>query len=294
MYAITGATGKTGRQIAEILLANGQKVRALGHSSERLQPLIEKGAEAFVADVLDTEAMVRAYTGVKAAYILIPPNVAATDVRAYQDHVVESLATAIENAGVKHVIILSSVGADHSKGMGIVGGLHDLEERFNELKDVNVLAIRATFFMENYMGQIRTIKKTGMMISVQKSDLPMPLIASRDVAQFVAERLLKLDFSGKSVRELLGPGETTMKELATAIGKAIGREDLEYVQTSYDDAKQALINAGISPSTARGYVELARAFNEGTWRPTEKRSPSNTTPTTLEEFTKKFAVAYKA
>jgi uncharacterized protein YbjT (DUF2867 family) len=294
MIAITGASGKTGGQIAKILLAQGAQVRAFGRNRERLQPLVDNGAEAFVADVLDTEAMARGYKGAAAAYVLIPPNVTATDARAFQNHVIESLAAAIENAGVKYVVTLSSVGADKSKGMGMVNGLHDLEQRFNELQDVNILHLRPTFFMENSLIQIPTIKKTGMMISAQKPDLPTPMIASHDVAEFAAERLLKMDFSGKSVKELLGPGDITMNELAKEIGKAIGKEDLKYIQASYDDVRNSLVSAGISPSIAKEYLELTRALNDGIWHPTEKRSPANTTPTTFEEFSQAFASVYQA
>lgn len=294
MYAITGATGKTGRQVAEILLAKGEKVRAIGRSKNRLQSLVDKGAEAFVADVLDTAAMIKAYTGVKAAYVLVPPDVTATDYRAYYNQVVESVAIAVEKAGVKHVVTLSSIGAHLPKGVGVVGGLYDMEQRFNKLKGVNVLHLRPSFFMENTMMQIQPIKSLGVMASAQKGDIRVPMIATKDIANFAAERLLKLDFAGKSVRELLGPKEVTMNEVAKAIGKAIGKDDLRYVQASYDDTIKALVGMGVSASVAEGYVELSRAFNEGIARPTEKRSKANTTATTLEEFAQKFAAVYQA
>ena len=63
MYVITGATGNTGRVIAETLLAKGKKVRAIGRNAERLQPLAKKGAEAFVGSVTDGSAMLIAFHG---------------------------------------------------------------------------------------------------------------------------------------------------------------------------------------------------------------------------------------
>jgi uncharacterized protein YbjT (DUF2867 family) len=83
MYAITGATGNTGSAIAAKLLARGEKVRVIGRDASRLAGFVQKGAEAFVADVTDAAALTKAFTCAKAVYAMIPPNVAAPDVSAY-------------------------------------------------------------------------------------------------------------------------------------------------------------------------------------------------------------------
>jgi len=57
MYVITGATGHTGNEVAEKLLAKGEQVRVVGRSAKRLEPFVKKGAEAFVADITDTGAL---------------------------------------------------------------------------------------------------------------------------------------------------------------------------------------------------------------------------------------------
>ncbi len=294
MYVITGATGNTGRQIAENLLVRGEEVRVIGRSAERLQSLVDKGAEAFVGDVLDTEAMTKAFTGATAVFAMIPPNFGAEDFRAYQNQVSNSLATAMENSGVQHVVSLSSIGAHMPDGVGVVNGLHDMEQRFNQLEGVNVLHLRPTFFMENNLMQIDMIKNMGLMGSPQRADLALPMIATKDIAMVAAERLVHRDFSGKSTRELLGPREVTMTEAAQIFGKAIGKEDLNYTQFPYSDAEQAMLGMGMSQSVAAGMNELIRAFNDGTCQPTEDRSVDNTTPTTIEEFADTFAALYNA
>jgi len=62
MYTILGATGNTGSIIANTLLANKQNVRVVGRSANKLQSFVSKGAEAFVADLTDAEALTRAFT----------------------------------------------------------------------------------------------------------------------------------------------------------------------------------------------------------------------------------------
>src|SRR5437660_569110 len=79
MYVITGATGNTGSVIAETLLAQGEKVRIISRSPERLGRFVEKGAEPFVADVTDTAALSRAFQGALAVYTMVPPVYNAAD-----------------------------------------------------------------------------------------------------------------------------------------------------------------------------------------------------------------------
>lgn len=294
MYTIAGATGHIGRMIAEILLAKGEKVRAISRSAERLQPLTDKGAEAMVADLMDTDAIAKAFTGAKAVYLMTPPNPTVRNIRGFQNKVGESLATAVKKSGVTHVVNLSSMGAHLSDGVGVIKGLHDQEQRLNKLKGVNVLHLRPTFFMENNLTQIETIKSHGIMGSPTNPDLPQSQIATKDIAEYAVERLMKLDFKGKSSRELFGDGEVTMNKVAFIFGKAIGKDDLKFVQFSYEDTKKAMLGMGISEDVADNLIELNRAFNEGTWRPTETRSAENTTPTTIEEFANIFARIYNS
>lgn len=293
MYVIAGATGHTGSAIVEKLLAEGKQVLAVARSAAHLQPLAAKGAEPFVGSVEDPQAMARAFSGAEAVYTLVPPHPAASDFRAYQNRVGEALAAAIETARVPHVVNLSSVGAHLSEKVGPIAGLYDVEQRFNRLEGTNVLHLRPTYFMENFLINIPMIKTMGINGTPMKPDVAIPMIATRDIAAEAADRLLRLDFKGKSVKELLGPRDLTMTEATAILGKAIGKEPLPYVQFPYDDAEKAMIGMGLSPDVARGYIEMYRAFNDGLIKPTEKRSAKNTTPTSFEKFAEEFAAIYK-
>jgi hypothetical protein len=75
------------------------------------------------------------------------------------------------------------------------------------------------------------------------------------------------------------------------LGKAIGKPDLNYVQFSYDEAKKAMQQWGISESVAQAFVGLTEGINIGRFD-TEKRNTESTTATTLEDFAKTFAFVY--
>jgi len=293
MYVITGATGNTGSVAARQLLSQGKKVRAIARHADRLQDLAREGAEPFTAELTDAAALTRAFTGAEAVYALIPPNISAPAVSGYQNQVVEALAQALELSKVKHAVTLSSVGADKPSGTGPVLGLHAMEERLNRISGLNVLHLRAAYFMENTLGQIGIINNFGITAGPLRADLRLPMIATRDIGAAAAEFLLKLDFSGHQTRELLGERDLTMTEVAGLIGKAIGRPDLRYSQLPDEQLRPALLQMGMSPNMADLLLEMSAALNSGHMRALEPRSPRNTTPTSYETFVQEvFLPAY--
>ncbi|WP_455379428.1 NmrA family NAD(P)-binding protein [Petrachloros mirabilis] len=290
MYVIVGATGNTGRFIAETLLKDGETVRVIGRDAARLKPLVDGGAEAFVASIDDTPAMVRAFTGATAVYTMIPPNYGVADLRAYHRRIAESLATALEQAQVPSVVNLSSLGAQLADGAGPISGLHDVEQRLNRLPNSHVLHLRPGYFMENLLWNRDLIATQGINSTPLRSNLAISMIATRDIATAATQRLRLRDFSGKRTQELLGHRDLTMTEATAIIGKVTGNPSLHYVQFPYEAVEETMLGMGMSADTARNFVELYRAFNEGRVTPLEPRTPANTTATSFEEF----AAAFRA
>jgi uncharacterized protein YbjT (DUF2867 family) len=294
MYVITGATGNTGSVIAEKLLAKGQKVRVLGRDAKRLERFTSKGAEPFIADATDADALTKAFSGAKAVYAMIPPNVAAPDVRAYQEKVSDDLAAAITKSGVKYAVALSSFGADKPDKTGPVLSLHNLEKKLNGIAGLNALYLRAGYFMENLLPQVGVIQSFGMMAGPVRPDVPLPMIATRDIGAAAAEALLKLDFSGKQARELQGPRDVTYNDVAKIVGAAIGKPDLKYLQMPQAQLKPALTQMGMSPNMVDLLFEMTEALDAGYMKMLEPRSPANSTPTTIETFISEvFVPAFK-
>ena len=289
MYVITGATGNIGKVIALELLSKGKKVRVIGRTSDKLKELIAKGAEAFAGNVYDADFVNKAFKDATAVYCMIPPNPHAIDFRKDQQTVAHNYVNAVKSNNVKYALLLSSIGAHLREGAGVVDGLGDMEEYFLELKNVNVLNLRPSYFMENIFGQIGTIKQAGCVGSAIKSDLMFPLVATKDIAAVGAKRLLELDFKGNSIEYVLGPRDVSYNEIARVIGKAIGKPDLKYIQFSYEEAKNGMVQSGfVSENVAELYNDMADGFNSGKALNAHKRTSANSTQTTLEEFANVF------
>lgn len=295
MYVVAGATGHTGSVIAKKLLAQGKKVRVVGRNEERLSSLVSLGAEPFVADVSNKEAIAGAFSGGEAAYVMIPPDLANPDYAAYQDQVIEAIASALEKGRPGHVVALSSFGADKPDKTGPIAGVHRMEERLKRISGLNLLFLRAGYFMENTLAQIGAIQQMGATAGPLTPDLKIPMIATRDIGNFAADELLGLKFHGHQTQELLGQRDLSMTEVAAAIGRAIGRPELPYRQITYDQFRGFLMQMGISQKMAEMMVEMVEAQNSGYARPLEARSQRNTTPTSYETFVaEEFLPAYQA
>ncbi len=294
MLAITGATGNIGSKAAEILLARGERVRVVGRDAAHLRGFVDRGAEAAVGDMSDTAFLTGAFTGVDAVFAMIPPNYTAADFRVYQNKIGASIADAITKSGVRYVVNLSSQGAELPSGTGPILGLYDQERRLNGLAGVNVLHLRPTYFMENLLMNIPLINQMGIAGSAVRGDKRFAMIATKDIAARVAEHLVRRDFTGKVVTDLLGQRDLTLDEAIRVIGNKIGWPELKYVQFSYDDAAKGMVSMGISPDMSRLYIEMSAALNDGLFAADRLRTAENTTPTTIEEFADTFAAAFEA
>ncbi|HKY63535.1 MAG TPA: NmrA family NAD(P)-binding protein [bacterium] len=295
VYAIMGASGHIGSAATRRLLENGQAVRAIGRSPEKLKELQARGAELYTASFDDSEALAQAFTGCDGIFTMIPPDMLQADYRAFQNQVGEAIARAIGESGIRQVVNLSSVGGHLPAGTGVVLGLHFQEVRLNALSGVNVVHLRPATFMENLLWQVDLLRSQGIFGEPYKPDLKIAMIATQDIGQRVADLLLSLDFNGSSTQELLGQRDLTMPEVASIVGQAIDKPDLTYVRFTYEDYGAAMAQMGIPQKSIELLNELYRGINEGILEPAEPRSKRNTTPTTIEEFVQTvFLPAYRA
>lgn len=276
------------------LLAVNKRVRAIGRNAGRLEPLSAAGAEPVVCDLADSKALAQAFAGVRAVYAMIPPDNAAANYRDRQRRVADALAAALKQARVPYAVMLSSLGANRAEGTGPIVGLHYLEQQLDRISGLNVLHLRAGYFMENLLAQVGIIKATGYAAGPLRADLPLPLIAADDIGAVAADTLIRLSFQGHQTRDLLGHRDLTMAEAAKIIGAAIGKPELEYQESSPTQAREAMLQMGLSPSVVDLILEMAAALNAGLVHATETRSASNSAPTSLETFVHQtFVPAYR-
>ena len=291
MYVITGATGNTGKTIALNLLEAGKKVRIIGRDADKAKELIDNGAELFQGSTDDVELLKKAFDGATAVYAMLPMDMQTEDYTAFQMKHATAIGDALEASNVKYVVTLSSQGAHLESGSGVILGLHKMEQLFDQIEGLNTLHLRPTYFMENALGMVGLVKESGIMGSPVKGDLSLPVIATKDIANYAAKRLSALDFEGKGFQDLLGARNVTYSEMAKVYGASIGKPDLNYVEFSYEDFKGAFMGMGASENVADNMNEFIKKLNDGEIS-TAERNDENTTPTTIEDFAHTFSYVY--
>ncbi|MEI7492710.1 MAG: NmrA family NAD(P)-binding protein [Bacteroidota bacterium] len=292
-YVIIGATGNTGKPITLGLLEQGHTVRIIARNTARTKELTDKGAVLFQGNISDSEFLKKAFEGADALYTLVAIDPQSVDFYATQVSQASAVAEALKASTIKHVVALSSVGAHLSSGAGVVQGLQKMEELFNGIPGINMLYLRAGYFLENGLQMAGMVKMLGLLGTPLKPDLKIPMVATKDIAAVALRHLLALDFTGKSHEYVLGARDYTYEEIASIYGNAIDKPGLRYIQFPYDDAKKAFMMMGLGESFTDRMIEFTKALNEGHAGAAHQRTAENTTPTTAEDFALVFRDVYE-
>ncbi len=280
--AITTPTGNIGRELVRILQSDTEyQLTLLARDPSKLATETAAGATVQQGDLVDADFLVTATQGVDALFFLIPPDFGAEDFRGYQNEVASNGVGAVRENYIKHVVLLSSVGAQHAEGTGPIAGLHDAEIAFRET-GANVTALRPAWFMENYLPHIETIRSDGHIYMPLAPDARVAMIATTDIARAAVDALATPP-DGFEVRELLGPRDVTLEEAATTIGEVVGKP-VQHIQVTPDQARAAFLAMGIGESLTGLWLEVMDGFNHGRVKPEFPRTEQATTPTELSTF----------
>jgi uncharacterized protein YbjT (DUF2867 family) len=256
MYAVTGATGQTGRQVINALLERGERVRAILRSPEKAKALKDQGIEIAVADIENPNEVIGALDNVRGVYLMRPP-----EPRSAGKAVAESYREAIRKTDVGRIIVLSSIGAHQPTGTGVIATLYDLEEQLNKAERT-LTFLRASFFMENWLNVMGAVQANGVLPSFLPADFRMPMVAVVDIGK-AAARLLTDDGESQSVIELEGPRLYTANEVAAALGDRLGKE-VQVVEIPADERQAVLEDAGIPGPLALELAQMYAGIVDGT------------------------------
>jgi uncharacterized protein YbjT (DUF2867 family) len=258
-FAVAGASGNTGGVVAETLLARGAKVRVILRDSSKAGTWRARGAEVVAADLGDAPALTRALHGTAGAYLLIPPNFTAPSQRDHQEGLARTVAKAVAESGVPHVVLLSAFAAHREQGSGTLAGLHYAERLLGAVPEISLSLIRAGFFYEIVSPLLGVVKDAGVLPSFFPGALPIPMVGTRDVGLLAAELLLD-PAAGKRVVEL--GSDLSQAEIALVLGKILGKP-IRVDEIPLDAVAPTLTGMGFTPDLAGLYVEMIAGVRSG-------------------------------
>lgn len=262
MYVVAGVSGQTGSVVAEALLAAGKAVRVLVRSQDKGREFKARGAEVAVASLEDSDALAAALHGAEGAYLLIPPpGPEVKGIVARGRRIIDSIAAALGKSPVPHVVVLSSIGAQHPDGTGPIVTVNYAERELVKLSGIRFTFVRAAYFMENLGGLLGAVQHAGVLPSLANPTTAFPMIATRDIGEVAAQALLSPPAESQFI-ELAGPKDYSFTDAAAAFCQALGKP-VSAVAIPPEGIVAALTQAGVGEEMAGLTREMAVGMDAG-------------------------------
>src|SRR5687768_2957198 len=131
MFVVLGATGHIGSVVATTLLDQGHEVIAAVHTEGKGETLKARGAEIAAVDVGDTEALRVVFKRGHRAFLLNPPAPTDRNTDREESRTAQSIAAALEGAGLEKVLVESTYGAQPGDAIGDLSVLWNFENAIN-------------------------------------------------------------------------------------------------------------------------------------------------------------------
>ncbi|WP_394774189.1 NAD(P)H-binding protein [Flavobacterium sp.] len=288
---ISGSLGNIGKPLTTKLIASGHDVTVITSNNDRVEAIEALGAKAAVGLVGDAAFLKNAFTNADAVFAMTPPNIGGSNVIANTINAGKAFAAAINAAGVKRVVMLSSIGADLSGGNGPIAGLYNIEKIYESLENVSLTFLRAGFFFTNLYNDVPMIKGAGIIGSNYSAATTIPFVHPVDIADAVAEELQKKP-SEKDIRYIISDVRTS-GEVAKVLGLAIDKPELPWIEFTDEQALGGMKEAGLPLEIAQLYAEMGSGLRSGKIQEHFLRSKTTVDgKIKLEDFAKEFAAKF--
>jgi uncharacterized protein YbjT (DUF2867 family) len=281
--AVVGATGRIGAKLTRILLSAGHQVRALSRGGPALDALVALGADPFIGS-FDTGAgeLDTFFDGADAAFLMVKTD--WNNIEGHYPVVAQRFVDALDKSSVKLAVSLTAMGSDVEEKTGHFECFHQLDQKLNELAHVDLVHLRAAWFMENALAWTGPVAKYGRIAWSCLPDLKMPWVATDDIAWLAARELTNP--SGRHrVSHEVGSQDISMNELTVIIGREIGRPvEYRYIETTRKDVEAEFLKRFGTPEKWKDDTMTADALNNGVVRFHGAHEDRPELPTTMDAF----------
>ncbi|NRQ32748.1 SDR family oxidoreductase [Nonomuraea sp. NN258] len=241
---ITGANGTVSSAVLKSL-GDTEDVRVLVRDAAKAP----SGVDVAVGDLDRPETLERAFRGVDTLWLLTPFGPQAP-------HAAMNGLWAARNAGVRHVVRLSAIGAAHDAPTRN-GRLHALSEAELAASGLGWTIIRPAFFMQNLFG---SVNGTTLYGGIGEGRIGM--IDVRDIGDFAARVLRDLAAHDGKTYTLTGPASISLHEAAKEL-ETVYDLPITYQPVEPDDAHRSMLESGMREWDAAVTAEYLRAYSGG-------------------------------
>ncbi|AJW62915.1 hypothetical protein VO54_01438 [Elizabethkingia miricola] len=165
------------------MVSKGHEVKVITSNAERAKEIEMLNAIPLVGSIEDYEFVKESFTGSDAVYLMIPPNFRTTNLKQYIKTIGEQYVNALKETDIKYIVNLSSIGSHLENGLGPTGSNFYVEQKLNELQNINILHLRPGMFLTNFYGAIPMIKHQNMLGNNFGGTVNLPLTHPKDIAE---------------------------------------------------------------------------------------------------------------
>ncbi len=220
MYVVLGANGRAGGEAARALIERGEAVRVALRRKEQGDEWTALGAEVAVASIEDNDAMADALKGASGAFLLNPPPVSG-DPHARTEELGGALADAARRARLPKAVVLSSIGAQHTSGTGVIATLNRFEALLDGVAPATAF-LRSGYFVESWGEVAETVMSESALPTSLEPSQKISMVSTIDVGRAAATVLCE-EWKGKRVVELSGPEDWSAGDVASTFAETLGR-----------------------------------------------------------------------
>ena len=295
--ALTGSLGNIGTPLTKDMVSKGHAVTVISSNPEKKKDIEAFGAKAAIGSIENADFLTRAFTGADAVFVMEPPVSLfdhKLDIHSYYSGLGHNFRKAILESGVKHVVHLSSVGGNMSKGNGMLVFHHLVETILRELPStVSLTHVRPMGFYYNLLGFIPEIKNAGKITANYGADDIIPWASPLDIADVITEELVAPG-QGRKARYVVSE-ELSCNKTASLLGTAMGKPDLKWELISDEQMQTRLISIGIAPVLAAGLAEMNAAMHSGKlFEDYEQHKPAVFGKVKMTDYAQEFARIFNA
>ena len=211
-YLVVGATGKTGRRVAERLRSRGLEIRAVSRST------------AIPFDWTRDDTWKDALQGSDAAYVTFQPDLAVPG----SVDVIRAFLGAAKESGVKHVVLLSGRGEEEAEAA----------EAALQSSGLNWTVLRSSWFMQNFSENYMRDELLTGSLALPVGETKEPFIDADDIADVAFAALTEPGHENR-LYELTGPQPISFRQAVGEIAK-VARSELVFQSIPFADYETVL------------------------------------------------------
>ncbi|WP_329238730.1 NAD(P)H-binding protein [Actinoallomurus sp. NBC_01490] len=261
MIVVTTPTGQIGGRLVRRLLDQDKEVRVIARDASRLDDTVRERVETVEGSHDDPAVLDKALPGAEALFWLVPPNPRAPSAEEHYLGFARAGAAAIARHGVGHVVGASSAGHGWQTPAGVLSAAFAMDAELGT-SGAAYRALSMPFYMENLLRQLDAIRGRGAFSLTCAGDVPLALIATRDIAGTAADLLTDRSWTGQENLPVFGPDRLTPDGMAEVISEELGRP-VAYRRMSVDDYASLLRSRGAGDRTVKDVTEAFAAQDHG-------------------------------